>query len=68
VLITGTIALFMGLIFSKTMFRKQRSFFIIEMVNWRTPDFIIITKLALIQIFEFIKKCSTIIIGVGLLI
>lgn len=68
VLLSGIIALLMGLIFSKTLFRNHRSFFIIEMVNYRFPDFIVICKLALLQIWEFIRKCSTIIIGVGLLI
>jgi hypothetical protein len=30
---SGLIALFVGLFFSKTMFRKVKSFFLIEMVN-----------------------------------
>jgi hypothetical protein len=30
---SGLIALFVGLFFSKTMFRKTKSFFLIEMVS-----------------------------------
>jgi hypothetical protein len=33
VIASGLIALFMGLVFSKTMFRKTKSFFLIEMVD-----------------------------------
>jgi Fe2+ transport system protein B len=39
---SGLIALFMGLIFSKIMFRKTQSFFLVEMVDWRKPDFVVI--------------------------
>jgi len=42
--ISGMIALLFGLVFSKTMFRKQRSFFLVEMVNWRKPDLIVTIK------------------------
>ena len=38
------VALMFGTIFSKTMFRKQSSFFFIEMVDWRAPDFKVIFK------------------------
>lgn len=65
---SGFIALMMGLIFSKTMFRKTKSFFMIEMVDWRKPDFLVITKLVWLELKEFVKKAGTIIVFANLLI
>lgn len=68
VFFSGFVALMMGLIFSKTMFRKTKSFFMIEMVDWRKPDFLVIAKLVWLELKEFIKKAGTIIVLANLLI
>ncbi|MDR3329814.1 MAG: ferrous iron transport protein B [Mycoplasmataceae bacterium] len=65
---SGLIALFMGLFFSKTMFRKTKSFFLIEMVGWRKPDFIVIFKSVWLQLKEFVKKAALIIVGISLVV
>lgn len=67
-ILSATIALLIGLIFSKTMFRKQKSFFFIEMVNWRRPDFIVIFKSIKLQLKEFIVKAAMIILAANLII
>ena len=68
IVFSGIIALLIGLVFSKTMFRKQKTFFFIEMVNWRRPDFAVIFKAVWLQLKEFIKKASTIIIVSNIII
>ena len=68
IFLSGFIALIMGLFFSKTMFRKTKSFFMIEMVDWRKPDFIVIAKLVWLEVKEFVKKAGLIIILANLLI
>ncbi len=65
---SGLVALLMGLIFSKTMFRKTRSFFLIEMVDWRKPDFLVIAKLVWLEIKDFVKKAGTIIVAANFII
>ena len=61
-LVSGLIALLLGLFFSKTMFRKNKSFFFVEMVDWRKPDFVVIMKNVWFQLKDFIIKASTIIL------
>ena len=59
---SGIIALMIGFTFSKTMFRKSKSFFLVEVVNWRKPDFFVIFKSAGLQIKSFIVKAATFIL------
>ena len=61
-LLGALIALMFGAIFSKTMFRKQSSFFFIEMVDWRSPDFRVIFKNVGLELWLFIKKAGTVIL------
>ncbi len=65
---SGLVALIMGLVFSKTLFRKVKSFFMIEMVDWRKPDFLVIFKLVWLELKEFIKKAGLIIVAANFLI
>ena len=67
-LFSAIIALTIGLIFSKTMFRKQKSFFMIEMVDWRKPDFVVIFKNVWLEIKSFVKKIIIIILIANFLI
>lgn len=62
VFFTGLVALLFGLFFSKILFRKQRSFFCIEVVNWNAPDFRIIIKNVWQQVKQFLKKTVLIIV------
>ena len=58
-LLSSFIALFVGLFFSKILFRKQKSFFIVEFVDWRKPDFVVICKNVWVEIKDFFKKVTT---------
>ncbi len=68
IFLSGLVALIMGLFFSNTLFRKIKSFFMIEMVDWRKPDFLVIFKLVWLELKEFIKKAGLIIIIANFLI
>lgn len=59
---SGVIALLIGLMFSKTMFRKSKSFFLVELVNWRKPDFVVIFKSVILQLKSFVFKAATFIL------
>ena len=59
---SGIIALTIGFTFSKTMFRKSKSFFLVEVVDWRKPDFFVIFKSVGLQIKSFIIKAATFIL------
>lgn len=59
---SGIIALFIGFTFSKTMFRKSKSFFLVEAVNWRKPDFFVIFKSVGLQLKSFVIKAATFIL------
>ncbi len=61
-LMSGIIALLVGLSFSKTMFRKSKSFFLVELVSWKKPDFVVIFKSVLLQLKSFILKATTFIL------
>lgn len=65
---SGLTSLIIGLVFSETLFRKVKSFFMIEMVDWRKPDFLVIYKLVLLELKEFIKKAGLIIVAANFLI
>lgn len=68
IVISGLLTLVMGLLFSKTMFRNSKSFFIIEMVKWRVPDFAVIIKVIWLQIKKFWKEAVLIITFANLFI
>ena len=61
-LTSGLVALLVGLFFSKTMFRKHKSFFFVEMVDWRKPDIVVIFKNVWFQLKDFIFKTATILL------
>lgn len=56
VIVSGIIALTLGLTFSKTLFRKQKSFFCVEMVNWNGIDLRIMFKNVWQTVKGFLKK------------
>lgn len=56
VIVSGIIALTLGLTFSKTLFRKQKSFFCVEMVNWNGIDVRIMFKNVWQTVKGFLKK------------
>lgn len=56
VILSGAIALTLGLTFSKTLFRKEKSFFCVEMVNWNGIDVRIMLKNVWQTIKGFLKK------------
>jgi len=62
VFFSGLLALLIGLTFSKTMFRKQKSFFCVEMVNWNGLDIRVIAKSVWLQLKEFLKKAFLIVL------
>ena len=61
-LTSGLVALLVGLFFSKTMFRKHKSFFFVEMVDWRKPDIVVVFKNVWFQLKDFIVKTVTILL------
>ena len=61
-LTSGLVALLVGLFFSKTMFRKHKSFFFVEMVDWRKPDIVVVFKNVWFQLKDFIVKTATILL------
>lgn len=62
VVMSGFVALMMGLTFSKILFRKQKSFFCVEVVNWNGIDLRIILKNVGQQLLGFVKKTILIIV------
>lgn len=61
VVLSGALALLLGLTLSKTMFRKQKSFFCVEMVNWNGIDFRVMVKNVLQTLKGFLKKALLVI-------
>lgn len=58
------VALVAGLLFSKTLFRKSKTFFITEIPRWRFFDINVIFKKILMDSYDFIKR-TIIIVGIG---
>lgn len=56
IVVSGTIALMLGLTFSKTLFRKSKTFFCVEMVNWNGIDVRVMLKSTWQLIKNFLKK------------
>ncbi len=63
---SGIFALWMGMVFSKTMFRKKSTFLLTELPKWRNPDFIVILKTISNEVWSFLKRTLTIIFIVNL--
>lgn len=61
VVVSAIIALILGLTFSKTIFRKEKSFFCVEMVNWNGIDLRIMFKNVWQTIKGFLKKALLVI-------
>ena len=61
VVVSGCIALLLGLTLSKTLFRKQKSFFCVEVVNWNGIDFRVMVKNVWQTIKGFLTKALLII-------
>ncbi|AHF57405.1 ferrous iron transport protein B [Spiroplasma eriocheiris] len=55
---SGLTALLIGLLFSKTMFRKKANLFLIEVPKWRTPDFLTIIKLMWLELKTFLIRAG----------
>ncbi len=63
---SGFFALWMGMAFSKTMFRKRSTFLLTELPKWRNPDFVVILKTISNEVWSFLKRTLTIIFIVNL--
>lgn len=63
---SGIIALFIGLFFSSTMFRKKTTFFLTELPPWRRPKFLFLLKSTANEVWGFVKRVITIIALVNL--
>lgn len=58
---SGFITLAAGLLFSKTMFRNSHTFLLTELPSWQLPDLFIVTKKVSLEVFDFVKRVTTII-------
>lgn len=63
---TGLVTLCVGLLFSKTMFRNNHTFFLTELPRWRTPSLFIVFKKVSLETLDFLKRVTTIIFIVNL--
>ncbi len=61
------VALCLGLCFSKTLFRNQKTFFLTELPPWRKPQFGLVFKSLGLEIWDFIKRVFTIVFILGLI-
>lgn len=64
---SGLVTLLLGLAFSQTMFRNYKTFLLTELPKWRMPDFLVIFKKLVIEVFEFLKRVITIIFLINLI-
>ncbi len=62
------IALFMGLLFSKSLFRDSKTFLLTELSKWRLPSFTVTIKKILFEVYDFLKRVLTVVFIVNLLI
>lgn len=61
-------ALILGYFFSNLLFRKTSSLFLTEMVNYHKPDFYVIIKKMVIEVYEFLKRVILIVFIANFLI
>ncbi len=62
------VALFAGLTFSNTLFRKTKTIFMSEVVSWKIPNFAIALKSMLTEVVVFLKRVFVIIFFVSIVI
>lgn len=67
-LISCLITLFMGLVFSKTLFRDSKTFLLTELSKWRLPSFTSTFKKIFFEAWDFVKRVITIVFIVNILI
>lgn len=66
--ISFIIALSTGMIFSNTLFRKNKTIFISEIIEWRKPDFSTLIKTIIIEVYNFVKKIILVILIINLIV
>ncbi len=67
-IISFIISLFVGLFFSNTMFRKSKTIFASEVIEWRWPDLSTIARTVVLEVYSFIRKVILFIFVINLLI
>ncbi|MGL4951790.1 MAG: ferrous iron transport protein B [Mycoplasma sp.] len=66
-ILSWAFALFMGYFFSNILFRKKSTIFIGELNPYRSPDFFVIFKKVLMEVYDFVKRVI-LIVGVANLV
>lgn len=67
-LISCIITLFMGLVFSKTLFRESKTFLLTEISKWRLPSFMSTFKKIIFESWDFIKRVVTVVFIVNIVV
>ena len=67
-ILSGLVALLMGLIFSSTLFRSKNTFMLTEISKWRSINILVVLKKTLFEIIDFLKRVLTIVFIVNLII
>lgn len=62
------VTLFMGLVFSKTLFRDSKTFLLTELSKWRAPSFSSTIKKILFEAWDFLKRVITVVFIVNLVV
>ncbi|MGL4950569.1 MAG: ferrous iron transport protein B [Mycoplasma sp.] len=63
-ILSWAFALFMGYFFSNILFRKSSTLFIGELNPYRSPDFYVVFKKVLLEVYDFVKRVI-LIVGVA---
>lgn len=66
--ISCIVALFMGLVFSRTLFRENKTFLLTEISKWRWPSLTTTFKKIMFESWDFLKRVLTIVFIVNLII
>ena len=62
------IALLLGLLLSNTLFRKEKTIFISEIIPWRFPSILIVLKRTCVDVYDFLRRVLLVIFGTNILI
>ena len=62
------IALSLGLLLSNTLFRKEKTIFISEIIPWRLPSMLIVLKRTFIDVFGFLRRVILVIFSTNIVI
>ncbi len=62
------VALFAGLTFSNTLFRKNKTIFMSEVISWKVPNFVVALKSMVTEVLVFLKRVFVIIFIVSIII